>query len=223
MVNRDSHYLAAEDMANPFYFDDASFVRNSLELDKILLFLSGPNSGGKSTLCRTITQNQILAQIGSYVLASSAEITPADFIFYQNPSFDALEDEQGRFGTELKRTRDIFYAVSPRSFVVLDELAEGTTYEERMEVSTDILDGFYKMGNTTILVTHNHALAQQYRNRGVGQHLMAQFVDENPTYVIIEGISTVSHASRIASQIGFSREDIAEHLRRVKGSRIDYA
>jgi DNA mismatch repair protein MutS len=79
-----------------------------------LSFISGPNSGGKTTICKSIVQNQLLAQMGSYVLADKATINIADMIRYQAPKFDGLQDDEGRFGTELSRTRDIFYSTSPQ-------------------------------------------------------------------------------------------------------------
>jgi DNA mismatch repair ATPase MutS len=177
-----------------------------------LTFISGPNSGGKTTLCKSIAHNQLLAQIGSYVLAQKASINIADKISYQAPKFDGLQDDEGRFGTELARTRDIFYSTGPKSLVILDELAEGTTYEERLKESFDILSDFYTIGNNTVLVTHNHSLADRFMEGKKGQSLMAEFDGENPTYRIIPGISRVSHAGRIAEKINFSKKDRRRYM-----------
>jgi DNA mismatch repair ATPase MutS len=136
----------------------------------------------------------------------------ADKITYQAPSFDTLSDPEGRFGTELKVTRDIFFSVTPKSLAILDEIAEGTTTQEKVTFSVDIMKGFYAIGNNTLLVTHSHELVEKFRNQGQGQYLQVEFKGGKPTHKLIEGISTDSHAHRVASKIGFSPDDIRRHL-----------
>lgn len=177
-----------------------------------LSFISGPNSGGKTTICKSIVQNQLLAQMGAYVVAEDASINIADIIRYQAPKFDGLQDDEGRFGTELSRTRDIFYATSPGSLVILDELAEGTTYEERLHESFGILSDFHTIGNNTVLVTHNHSLVDRFMAAQKGQCFMAEFHGDDPTYKIVPGISRVSHADRITKKINFSQEDRRRYM-----------
>jgi DNA mismatch repair ATPase MutS len=137
----------------------------------------------------------------------------ADVIRYQAPKFDGLQDREGRFGTELRRTRDIFYATGPRSLVILDELAEGTTIEERMQESYGILNDFHTIGNNTVLVTHNHSLVDRFMEDCKGQALMAAFDGDAPTYRIVPGISRVSHADRVAQKIRFSEADRRQYLK----------
>jgi DNA mismatch repair ATPase MutS len=81
---------------------------------------------------------------------------------YHAPMFDSITEEEGRFGTELRKTRDMFFKATPRSSVILDELAEATTFEKRLEISYAILNGFDKIRSTTVLVTHNHQLASRF-------------------------------------------------------------
>jgi DNA mismatch repair ATPase MutS len=146
------------------------------------------------------------------VPASAATMTVADRIFYQVSEVSHLNDGEGRFGTELKRTKDIFLATTPKSLVVLDELSEGTTFEEKMESSANVLNGFYRKGNSTILITHNHQLVDNFVRQGTGLPRQVEFANDAPTYKLIEGISRVSHADRVAKKIGFSKEDIDNYL-----------
>ncbi len=192
---------------NPDYVANDFFLKN-----ENLVFITGPNSGGKTAFCKTITQIQVLAQVGCYVTAENARLAVADRIFYQAPEISHLDDGEGRFGTELKRTRDIFLATTAKSLVVLDELSEGTTFEEKMESSSHVLDGFYRKGNNTILITHNHQLVDLFISKRIGIPKQVEFSDEHPTYKLIEGISRVSHADRVAKKIGFSKEDIDNYL-----------
>jgi energy-coupling factor transporter ATP-binding protein EcfA2 len=208
------HQIKLTDAKNPVLAKaNPDYVGNDLDLqeDKLVL-VTGPNSGGKTAFCKTVTQIQLLAQIGCFVPAQLANLTVADKIFYQAPEISHLDDGEGRFGTELKRTKAIFLATTAKSLVVLDELSEGTTFEEKMESSSNVLNGFYRKGNSTILITHNHQLVDNFVQQGVGLAKQVEFAHDAPTYRLIDGISRVSHADRVAKKIGFSKEDIDSYL-----------
>ncbi|MCX7098311.1 MAG: DNA mismatch repair protein MutS [Methylococcales bacterium] len=214
LIAGDHHRINLTDAKNPVLGkQDPAYVGNDFILDDDkLILITGPNSGGKTAFCKTVTQTQVLAQIGCFVPAQAATLTVADRIFYQVSEVSQLNDGEGRFGTELKRTKDIFLATTPKSLVVLDELSEGTTFEEKMESSANVLNGFYRKGNSTILITHNHQLVDQFVRERVGLAKQVEFADDAPTYKLVEGISRVSHADRVAKKIGFSKEDIDNYL-----------
>ncbi len=214
LVDAPHHRINLAGARNPVLAkDNPQYVGNDFVLDDDkLVLITGPNSGGKTAFCKTITQIQVLAQIGCYVPAKSATLTVADKIFYQAPEISHLVDGEGRFGTELKRTKDIFLASTAKSLVVLDEMSEGTTFEEKLESSSNVLNGFYRKGNSTILITHNHQLVDNFVNQGMGLAKQVEFAHDAPTYRLIPGISRVSHADRVARKIGFSKEDIDNYL-----------
>jgi len=216
MAAAERHRLDVQDVRNPILAKgNPGYVGNSLTLDEErLAFVTGPNSGGKTAFCKTLAQAQLLAQIGCYVPAQAAKLAVADRIFYQTPEISHLADGEGRFGTELKRTKEVFMASTAHSLVIMDELSEGTTHEEKIEISTDILDGFRQKGATTLLITHNHELVGHFQEKGVGLARQVEFKDDNPTYRLVEGISRVSHADRVARKIGFAKEDIARMLKK---------
>jgi len=208
------HFLDVKGVRNPILAKgNPTYVANDLALtDERLAFVTGPNSGGKTAFCKTLAQTQLIAQIGAPVPAQSAKLAVADRIFYQTPEISHLADGEGRFGTELKRTKKVFISSSANSLVIMDELSEGTTHEEKIEISTDILNGFRQKGATTLLITHNHDLVDHFQTKKIGLARQAEFKDENPTYRLVEGISRVSHADRVARKIGFSKEDIERML-----------
>ncbi|MGR9074107.1 MAG: MutS-related protein [Gammaproteobacteria bacterium] len=213
-IDAGHHRFNLQDARNPVLAKaNPDYVANSLALeeDKLVL-ITGPNSGGKTAFCKTLTQIQLLAQAGCFVPAKKAVLTVADRIFYQVPEISHLDDGEGRFGTELKRTKKIFLAATKKSLVVLDELSEGTTFEEKLETSANILTGFYKKGNSTVLITHNHQLVDNFVAMGTGLARQVEFAHNEPTYRLVEGISRVSHAARVAKKIGFSKEDIEDYL-----------
>ncbi|MEW6428149.1 MAG: DNA mismatch repair protein MutS [Thermodesulfobacteriota bacterium] len=213
--NGPCHYFVARELRNPIRAKtEPGFVGNDVNLEgSRVSFITGPNSGGKTTYCKTIVQNQLLGQIGGPVVAQSARMNMADCIRYQAPAFDSLNDPEGRFGTELKVTKEIFYKMTPKSLAVLDEIAEGTTTHEKMRLSMDIMNGFYAIGNNTLLVTHSYELVDNFRTQQKGQYLQVEFAGDAPTHRLVEGISRDSHALRVAKKIGFSPEDISRYLR----------
>jgi len=209
------HALEVTEARNPVLAGtNPNYVPNDVSLDEAgrLLVITGPNSGGKTAYCKTIVQIQLLGQIGCYIPAATARLVPAEHIFYQVPDPGHLDEGIGRFGHELKRTREIFFNSTPRSLVVLDELSEGTTFEEKMELSEYVLAGFYKLGASTLLVTHNHELCERLQDKGMGRYLQGEFSPQGPTYRLIPGVSRVSHADRVAAALGFSKEDVEKHL-----------
>ena len=214
MQDADRHALNLVAAKNPVLaHKNPAYVENDFAMREArLVCITGPNSGGKTAFCKTVTQIQVLAQIGCYVPAREAVLTVADRIFYQAPEISHLDDGEGRFGTELKRTRDIFLATTAKSLLVLDEMAEGTTFEEKMQSSIDVLDGFYRKGNSTILITHNHQLVDVFVKRRIAEPRQVEFADELPTFKLIPGISRISHADRVAKKIGFSKQDIENYL-----------
>ncbi|MDH3359799.1 MAG: hypothetical protein OEL55_02925, partial [Desulfobulbaceae bacterium] len=214
ITDGERHYFEAKDLKNPLLAkNDPNYVGNDVSLtDQGVTFITGPNSGGKTTYCKTVVQSQILGQIGAPIVATKAKMNVANHIDYQAPAFDCLNDPEGRFGTELKTTRDIFFATTPKSLVVLDEIAEGTTSHERLKQSKAILNGLFAKCNTNLLVTHSFELAESFQESGKGQFIQVEYKNNTPTHRFIPGISSESHASRVAEKLGFSSEDIQRHL-----------
>jgi len=208
-------YIKVDAAINPVLgFTDKNYIANDFDSrSQNLAFFTGPNSGGKTAFCKTLVQIQLLSQVGCYVPATSAEMSLSDRLFYQTPEINSLDQDVGRFGTELKRTRDIFKAATPHSVVILDELAEGTTHKEKLETSLMILEAFKQLGSLTILVTHNHELAEHYAQGSGAVFRQVEFDGEFATHRFIDGISTISHADLVARSVGFSKQDIERMLK----------
>ena len=216
-IEGESYALTAREMHHPVLVEAGGSVGNVIHLrGGRANVLTGPNSGGKTTIVTGILQNQILAQLGTVVAARNMTVTVADQILFQGPSFAALGDH-GRFGTELAATKAIFDRATPRSLVILDEVGDGTTAEERTETGYRIIWGFNEVGAGTCLVTHNVNLARRLADENMAESFQMEFTDGAPTYRVIGGISTVSHAESVARSIGFSRDDIERMVRQKTG------
>lgn len=215
ILESEHHCLKVTEARNPLLArTNPDYVPNDISLDDAgrLLVITGPNSGGKTAYCKTVVQIQLLGQIGCYIPGAAAQLVLAERIFYQVPDPGRLDEGMGRFGHELKRTREIFFNSTPCSLVVLDELSEGTTFEEKMELSEYVLTGFHQLGASTLLVTHNHELCERLQEKRIGRYLQGEFSHDGPTYRLVPGISRVSHADRVAAALGFSKDDVEKHL-----------
>lgn len=213
VTDTSQHYFVAKEARNPILLSKNSYcVPNNITLKgQKITFVTGPQSYGKSTCFKTVTQIQVMAQIGDYVPCLSAEMANADHIFYQRAKSDTLEDREGTFGAELTETRDYFFRSTPRSLVVLDRvLAGATTYEEAFEQFYGIMHDFHKKGNNTVLITFDPKLVDKFEQEGIGQYLT---VNLSEIYRLVQGISRKGHADLVAKRLGFSPEDRKNHLR----------
>ena len=109
--------------------NDTPFVANDIHLDneQHMLIITGPNMGGKSTYMRQTALITLMAQIGSYVPASSAKIGLTDRIFTRMGSSDDLAGGRSTFMVEMHETANILHNSSPRSLVLMDEVGRGTS------------------------------------------------------------------------------------------------
>jgi DNA mismatch repair ATPase MutS len=200
-------------MRNPVVALETGCVPNDIEVGRgKVVILTGPNSGGKSTIATGLLQNQVLAQLGTKVVADQASLTVADQILYQGPIFKAL-GKHGKFGTEVEATRDIFHRAKPTSLVVLDEVGDGTSTREGARQSLATLWGFNKLRVGTVVVTHNRELAKRLAKRGIGEPFQMGTDGKDPNYQLLPGISPESNAERVAKALRFSPEDIRQFVR----------
>ena len=136
-------------------------VSNDLTFDEAggIYVLTGPNRGGKSVITVALGQVQALAQLGLFVPAREASLSPADAIFTHFP--EGAEDtlDKGRLGEECARLREILDGVSPRSLVLLDESLSSTGAYEASYIAAELLSGLSLIGCRVLFSTHLHELA----------------------------------------------------------------
>ncbi|KAI9020558.1 muts domain V-domain-containing protein [Hyaloraphidium curvatum] len=142
-------------LENQLRSSSGSFVPNDFSMDpeKRCIVLTGPNMGGKSCAVRTLALVCIMAQIGSYVPAESAELGVLDAVHTRMGASDTLQ--KSTFMVELSETCEIIRAASPRSLVILDELGRGTSTHDGMAVAYATLRHFAEtVKSLTVFVTH---------------------------------------------------------------------
>jgi DNA mismatch repair protein MutS len=138
----------------------SEFVANDCNLGGGQLWLlTGPNMAGKSTFLRQNALILILAQVGSFVPATSARIGVADAVFSRIGAADDLAAGQSTFMVEMVETAQILNRASPRSLVILDELGRGTATYDGLAIAWACVEEIAgHLGCRTLFATHYHEL-----------------------------------------------------------------
>lgn len=141
---------------------DCSFVPNDTEMDEEsnrVLILTGPNMAGKSTYIRQVALITLMAQIGSYVPADSAEIGLVDRIFCRVGASDDIARGQSTFMVEMSETALILNNATERSLVILDEIGRGTATFDGLSIAWAVAEHLHDvLGSRTLFATHYHEM-----------------------------------------------------------------
>ena len=146
-----------------------SFVPNDVEMDTAghrVLLITGPNMAGKSTVMRQVALVVLMAQIGSFVPASEADIGLVDRIFTRVGASDDLSRGQSTFMVEMSETAFILKHATDRSLIVLDEIGRGTSTYDGLSIAWAVAEHIHDhIGARTLFATHYHELTELSRTR----------------------------------------------------------
>ncbi len=160
IVIKDSRHPVVETLLK-----NASFVPNDVQLDNKgdrVAIITGPNMAGKSTYMRQIALIVLLAQIGSFVPATSARIGIVDAIFTRVGASDDLASGQSTFMVEMNEVANIVKNATSKSLLILDEIGRGTSTFDGMSIARAVLEycaDKKKLGAKTLFATHYHELS----------------------------------------------------------------
>lgn len=145
------------------------FVHNDTQLsvqDQQLMIITGPNMAGKSTYIRQVALICYMAQVGSFVPATSARMGVVDRIFTRVGAADELARGQSTFMLEMNETANILNNATSRSLIILDEVGRGTSTLDGVSIAWAIAEYIHEVLRAkTIFATHYHeltALAKHY-------------------------------------------------------------
>ena len=142
------------------------FVANDLYLDNNanrVAIITGPNMAGKSTYMRQAALITLMAQIGSFVPADSANIGICDRIFTRVGASDDLASGQSTFMVEMTEVANILRNATRQSLVVLDEIGRGTSTFDGMSIAWAVVEYIADtklLGAKTLFATHYHELTE---------------------------------------------------------------
>ncbi len=171
-VLNDSLRLAIKDGRHPVLDQnliEEKFVPNDTSLDGEnvrLAIVTGPNMAGKSTYIRQVALIVLLAQIGSFVPAASAEIGLVDRVFTRVGANDDLARGQSTFMVEMNETANIVNNATDRSLVILDEIGRGTSTFDGLSIAWSVAEFLHdKIKARTLFATHYHELTKLAEER----------------------------------------------------------
>lgn len=156
---KDSRHPVVEALLN-----DTPFVPNDVYLDSAgerVAIITGPNMAGKSTYMRQVALIVLMAQMGSFVPASSATIGVVNSIFTRVGASDDLASGQSTFMVEMSEVANIVKSATSKSLLILDEIGRGTSTFDGMSIARAVLEycaDRKKLGAKTLFATHYHEL-----------------------------------------------------------------
>lgn len=146
--------------------DGAPFVPNDTYMDcgnDRCAIITGPNMAGKSTYMRQVAIICLMAQAGSFVPASSAQLSIVDSIFTRVGASDDLATGQSTFMVEMNEVSNILKNANKNSLIILDEVGRGTSTFDGMSIARAVLEYIAdkkKIGAKTLFSTHYHELTE---------------------------------------------------------------
>lgn len=149
-----------------------TYVANDLQLDKEgqqIIILTGPNMSGKSALLRQTALITLMAHMGSFVPATSADIGLTDKIFTRVGASDNLSGGESTFMVEMNETASIINSITARSLVILDEIGRGTSTYDGISIAWSIVEYLHDMTEhrpKTLFATHYHELNELENKHG---------------------------------------------------------
>ena len=199
--------------------EQSSFIPNDTLLkndSERILIITGPNMGGKSTLLRQVALIVLMAQIGSFVPASSATIGLTDRIFTRIGAHDVLVENRSTFMVEMYECANILNNATEKSLVILDEVGRGTSTYDGVAIAWSITEYLHdhigKNGPRTLFATHYHELIEleERLSRIKNYHVSIKNVngDIHFLYKVEEGGISESFGIHVASLAGLPEDVI---------------
>jgi len=205
---------------------EEKFVPNDTALDGEnlrLAIITGPNMAGKSTYIRQVALIVLMAQIGSFVPAESAEIGLVDRIFTRVGANDDLARGQSTFMVEMNETSNIVNNATDHSLVILDEIGRGTSTFDGLSIAWSVAEFLHdKIKARTLFATHYHELTKLVDGRPGVCNFNVAVREWNEQIIflrkIVPGGADKSYGIQVARLAGLPKEildrakDILAHL-----------
>ncbi len=191
------------------------FVPNDTHLDNAqneIMIITGPNMAGKSTYMRQSALLTLMTQVGSFIPAREASISPVDKIFTRIGASDDLVSGQSTFMVEMNEVSHILKYATNKSLVILDEIGRGTSTYDGMSIARAVIEHIHDhIGAKTLFATHYHELTDLEDDVHVKNYCIA--VKEKGSDVtflrrIIRGSADKSYGIHVAKLAGLPQEVI---------------
>lgn len=206
-----------------------NFVPNDALLNDVehsLLVITGPNMAGKSVFMRQTALIVLMAHIGMFIPAESANIPIIDKLFVRSGAADSVSSGLSTFMLEMVETAHILNNATEKSLVIMDEIGRGTTTYDGISIAWSVAEYLIqKVGSKTLFATHYHELQKledEYPNRVTNYRMAVDESGAEPVFIhrIEKGRAESSYAVVVARRAGVpeevttNAEVVLLHLRR---------
>lgn len=193
-----------------------TYVENNLKInteDSLLHIITGPNMAGKSSYLRQNALIILLAQIGSFVPASSAEIGIVDRIFTRVGAQDNINSGESTFLVEMQEMANILNNASDKSFILLDEVGRGTATYDGLAIAWAISEYLNDtVGAKTLFATHYHELNELQERYPKIKNFHVEIVETSNKIIFSHKLKTggtnLSFGIHVAEMAGLPKEVI---------------
>lgn len=212
------------------------YIANDTQLNREenqILMITGPNMSGKSALLRQTALISLLAQIGSFVPASKADLGVVDKIFVRVGASDNISQGESTFMVEMSETASILNNLSEKSLVLLDEIGRGTSTYDGISIAWSIAEFLHEhpAQPKTLFATHYHELNEMEKSfeRIRNFNVSVKEVDNNIIFMrkLKEGGSQHSFGIHVAKMAGMPNlvvaraEDVLKTLEKSRKGKKD--
>lgn len=213
-VLKEEQIIDLKNAYNPL-IDKNTLVKNGIYLDNVdsSLIITGPNTGGKTVILKTVALCVVLSHLGLYIPADrKSKIGFFESIFIDIGDEQSISNNLSTFSSHMKNIIFILNQVNDKSLVLLDELCSGTDPSEGAALSMAILNKFKNTRTTLLCTTHYPEIkdycfkSNYYRNSS----LEFDFDTLKPTYKFIIGLPGKSNAINISFKLGLEDKIIEE-------------
>lgn len=212
-----------------------TYIANDVTLDSEhaqILMITGPNMAGKSALLRQTAIISLMAQMGSFVPAASADLGVLDRIFTRVGASDNISSGESTFMVEMNETASILNNLTSRSLILLDEIGRGTSTYDGVSIAWAIAEFLHQNPNTrplTLFATHYHELnAMQDRFPRIRNfNVSVREVNQQIVFLrkLVAGGSNHSFGIHVAKLAGMPKSIVRrseEVLRELETRRTDW-
>ena len=173
-IKNGRHPVVEQMITNDMFIDNDTYLNNS---NNRIAIITGPNMAGKSTYMRQTALIVLMAQIGSFVPAASANIGIVDRIFTRVGASDDLASGQSTFMVEMNEVANILRNATSNSLLILDEIGRGTSTFDGLSIAWAVVEHISNtklIGAKTLFATHYHELTElEGKLSGVNNYCIA--------------------------------------------------
>lgn len=202
---------------------EGSYIPNDVKMpeDTDVFLITGPNMSGKSTYMRQMALIAVMAQIGCFVPADSAELPIFDQIFTRIGAADDLISGQSTFMVEMSEANEALQYATKRSLVLFDEIGRGTATYDGMALAGAIVKYLHdKVGAKTLFATHYHELTDMDKTLGHLKNIHVGATEENGKLIflhkILPGPADQSYGIHVAQLAGLPTKVLREATKLLK-------